>query len=140
MTNLSSKYNDQIKLRSVTNRIRSASALDGMRNTRAASIHVFKHNSVKSFKEVLQKVKASFPSIREGRRSAFIAIESLYSMDGDYAPVHQILSAAKEALPLGNLVFYIDEAHTSGIIGPNGSGFICHYGLEHEFAVRVHSE
>jgi len=111
-----------------------------MRNTRAASIQVFKHNSVKSFKEVLQKVKASFPSIREGKRSVFIAIESLYSMDGDYAPVHQILSAAKEAFPLGNLVFFIDEAHTNGIVGPNGSGFICHHGLEDEFAVRVHSK
>ncbi|KAE9377587.1 aminotransferase [Stipitochalara longipes BDJ] len=116
-----------------------ASAIDGMRLTRAASIHAFKHNNVKSFKEVLKNVKNSFPSVREGRRSVFIAIESLYSMDGDYAPVHQILSAAKEAFPLGNIVFYIDEAHTSGIIGLNGSGFVCHYGLEHEFAVRVHT-
>jgi 8-amino-7-oxononanoate synthase len=120
--------------------IRSASAINGMRHTRAASIQMFKHNDMKSFKDVLQKVKTLFPDVREGRRSVFIAIESLYSMDGDYSPVHQVLSAAKEYFPLGNIVFCIDEAHTSGIIGPNGSGFICHYGLEHEFAIRIHSK
>jgi 8-amino-7-oxononanoate synthase len=111
-----------------------------MRHTRAASTQAFKHNSIKSFKEVLHNVKASFPEVREGRRSLFVALESLYSMDGDFPPVHQILSVSKELFPLGNVVFYVDEAHSNGIMGPKGSGYICHHGLEDEFAIRVHSK
>jgi 8-amino-7-oxononanoate synthase len=111
-----------------------------MRHTRAASTQAFKHNNVKSFKEVLQEVKRAFPEVREGRRSLFVALESLYSMDGDFPPIHQILSAAKDSFPLGNVVFYVDEAHSNGIMGPNGSGYVCHYGLEHDFAIRVHSK
>jgi 8-amino-7-oxononanoate synthase len=61
-------------------------------------------------------------------------------MDGDFPPVHQILSAGKELFPLGNVVFYVDEAHSNGIMGPKGSGYICHHGLEDEFAIRVHSK
>lgn len=111
-----------------------------MRHTRAASIQAFKHNNIKSFKEVLQNLKTSFPDVREGRRSVFIATESIYSMDGDSPPIHQMVLAGKESFPLGNVVFYIDEAHSNGIMGPNGSGYICHHGLEHEFAIRVHSK
>ena len=111
-----------------------------MRDSRAATIQAFKHNNIESFKEILQQVKTSFPDVREGRRSVFIAVESIYSMDGDSPPIHQLLSAAKESLPLGNAVFYIDEAHSTGIMGPKGSGYVCHHGLEHEFAIRVHSK
>lgn len=118
----------------------SASAIDGMRHTRAASKQPFKHNDVKSLKQVLQYVKTSCPEIATGQRSVFIAMESVYSMDGDSPPIHRILSAAKELFPLGNVVFYVDEAHSNGIIGPRGAGFISYHGLEHEFAIRVHSK
>jgi 8-amino-7-oxononanoate synthase len=67
----------------------------------------------------------------------FIALESFYSMDGDAAPAQQMIASAKEILPFGNMVFVIDEAHSNGIVGPNGSGFVNHYGLEKEFAIRV---
>jgi 8-amino-7-oxononanoate synthase len=111
-----------------------------MRDSRAAKVQAFKHSNIESFKEVLQDVKTSFPDVSAGRRSVFIALEALYSMDGDSPPIHQLLSAAKEFLPLGNSVFYIDEAHSTGIMGPKGSGFVCHHGLEHEFPIRVHSK
>lgn len=118
----------------------SASAIDGMRDSRAVSIQSFKHSDADSLKKELEHIKKRFIDIAEGRRSVFIAMEALYSMDGDSPPVQQIVSAAKDLLPLGNAIFYIDEAHSTGIIGPRGSGFICHHGLEREFAIRVHSE
>lgn len=121
------------------NLITSASAIDGMRESRAAMKLAFKHNNVESFKQVLQRVESLFPDILEGQRSVFIAVEALYSMDGDFSPIQQLVAAAKEALPLVDLIFYIDEAHSTGIVGPKGSGFVCHQGLEHEFALRVHS-
>jgi len=100
----------------------------------------FRHNNAESFKEVLERVRSLFPDILEGGRSVFIAVEALYSMDGDSPPINQLLAAAKESLPLGDVIFYIDEAHSTGIVGPRGSGFVCHHGLEHEFALRVHSK
>lgn len=100
----------------------------------------FQHNNVESFKQVLQRVQSLFPDISEGQRSVFIAVEALYSMDGDFSPIQQLVAAAKESLPLADLIFYIDEAHSTGIVGPRGSGFVCHHGLEHEFALRVHSK
>jgi 8-amino-7-oxononanoate synthase len=118
----------------------SASVINGLKNTRAASTQTFKHNNIKSLEEVLQTIKKTFREVGEGRRSIFIAMESIYSMDGYFPPVHEILSTGKESFPLGNVVFFIDEAHSHGILGPSGSGYLCHYGLEHEFAIRVHSK
>lgn len=55
------------------------------------------------------------------------------------APATQIVNCVKECLPLNNAVLVVDEAHSNGIMGPQGSRFICDLGLENEFAIQLHT-
>ncbi|KAE8349895.1 pyridoxal phosphate-dependent transferase [Aspergillus coremiiformis] len=113
-----------------------ASIHDGMRRGRATAV-AFKHNDCVSLQDCLKDIQEHNPAISLGTQVVFISLESFYSVDGDMVPVREIVNAVHDALPCGNYVLAIDEAHSNGIVGPNGSGFICHYGLEHEFAIRL---
>ncbi|KAL1998370.1 hypothetical protein VTN02DRAFT_6329 [Thermoascus thermophilus] len=115
-----------------------ASIHDGMRRGRAET-KMFLHNDCVSLRRCLLDVKLQHPDIEQGKRVVFISLESFYSMDGDAAPILEMIQLAKEVLPLGNALFVIDEAHSNGLVGPQGSGFVCHYGLEKEFAIRLHT-
>lgn len=68
--------------------------------------------------------------IRQGRRHVFIAVEALYSMDGDLAPLQDIVQCVEKHLPLGNGHVVVDEAHSNGVFGPGGRGLVCELGLE----------
>ncbi|KAE8344222.1 hypothetical protein BDV24DRAFT_149137 [Aspergillus arachidicola] len=116
-----------------------ASTRDGMRSSKAHIIRPFAHNDPQSLYDVLEEVKLLEPAIADGLNTVFVTIESIYSMDGDVAPVAEIVNEAKRALPKGNLVMILDEAHSHGIVGPSGAGLACQLGLEHEFAVRLHT-
>ncbi|KAJ6113864.1 hypothetical protein N7523_007181 [Penicillium sp. IBT 18751x] len=115
-----------------------ASIHEGMRRGRAMT-RMFSHNSCESLRECLLDICKSSPAVAKGEQSVFIALESMYSMDADMAPVHEMLELTKELLPHGNAIFSIDEAHSNGLVGENGSGFICYYGLEKEFPIRLHT-
>ncbi|KAJ5776443.1 uncharacterized protein N7511_001454 [Penicillium nucicola] len=115
-----------------------ASIHDGMRQGRAMT-RMFTHNSCESLRECLLDICQTNTAVANGEQTVFIALESIYSMDGDMAPVHEMLKLTKEIMPFGNVIFSIDEAHSNGLIGENGSGYICHYGLEKEFPIRLHT-
>lgn len=68
--------------------------------------------------------------IREGRKHVFVAVEALYSMDGDLAPLEDIVKCVEQHLPLGNGHVIVDEAHSNGVFGPGGRGIVCELGLE----------
>ena len=89
-----------------------ASTREGMRASKAETIKSFTHNDPHSL---------------------------FYSMDGDFAPLMELTAEAKRALSKGNLILILDEAHSHGMIGPNGAGLACHLGLGNEFAVRLHT-
>lgn len=115
-----------------------ASVHDGMRRGRAVT-QSFSHNDLESLRLCLLNLRHNYPGVVEGDRTVFICLESVYSMDADIPPIHDMIRLAKEILPGGNTIFYIDEAHSNGLVGPNGSGLVCHYGLEKEFAIRLHT-
>ncbi|CAG8948468.1 unnamed protein product [Penicillium salamii] len=116
-----------------------ASTWDGLRLGRASARIPFTHNSCESFRECVKSALNRFPDIAAGKSIIFFAVESFYSMDGDVVPIHRLILSAEELLPRKNFVFVIDEAHSNGVIGPNGSGFISFYGLDTEIAIRVHT-
>ena len=116
-----------------------ASTHDGMKYTWAKKTIFFQHNNTASFEKVLKSIKNEYREIARGTRSLFIALESVYSMDGDICVVRHLLTTAKEILPDANRFFVINEAHSNGILGPRGSGLVCHYGLEDEFTIRLHT-
>ena len=86
-----------------------ASMILGIKNSGAKKV-IFKHNSMKDLENKLKKADKSDAKI--------IAFESLYSMDGDFSPVREIVRLAKKY----NALTYLDEVHAVGIYGKRGSG------------------
>src|SRR6201993_816402 len=86
-----------------------ASMIAGIRAS-GAEKQIFGHNDLCHLEELLQKTARSRPKV--------IAFESLYSMDGDTAPIGRICDLAAK---YGALT-YLDEVHAVGLYGPRGAG------------------
>lgn len=116
-----------------------ASVHEGMRLSRAASCVAFAHNSSEALRQGLGCLLSDNEAIRSGRCNVFVAVEALYSMDGDLAPLEDIVALLKELLPRGNGHLIVDEAHSTGIYGQRGRGVVCALGLESDIFARLHT-
>lgn len=118
-----------------------ASTHDGMRASRVPQRRrvAFRHNDVDSLRKVLLDWTNKDNSVTEGAKSVWIAVEGLYSMDGDLAPLNDIVLCVEECLPKGNGHIVVDEAHSTGLYGENGRGLVCALGLANRVAVRLHT-
>ena len=93
-----------------------ASIIDGCKNT---NVRHFRHNDMQSLERALTKAKDKY-------RTKLVVVDGVYSMDGDIAKLDEIVQLAHS---YGAYVM-VDEAHASGVIGPNGRGTPEHFGLE----------
>ncbi|KAF8054755.1 pyridoxal phosphate-dependent transferase [Lyophyllum atratum] len=117
-----------------------ASVHDGMRASRLGASHLlpFQHNSLHSLRSLLLTLlRDKDPGLREGRGSVFIAVESLYSMDGTFAPLPEIVGLLEGLFPRGNAYLVVDEAHATGVFGPLGRGRVAELGLEGKVLARL---
>ena len=114
-----------------------ATALSGMKISLALEQRPFRHNDVDDFIEVMEAVKESVPLVKAGKRCVLVGVESWYSMDGDICPLKELIEAAKEIFPQGNVQFIVDEAHSFGVCGPEGTGFVREQGLSDEVAITM---
>ena len=90
-----------------------ASAREGVRAGRAASTYAA-HNDCSAVDDHIRTWRA-----QGGRGRVWIAVESLYSMDGDRAPLAQMSELADRH----EAFLVVDEAHATGVFGPDGRGF-----------------
>jgi 5-aminolevulinate synthase len=86
-----------------------ASMIAGIRNS-GCEKRVFRHNDVEHLEELLAAEDPNVPKL--------IAFESVYSMDGDVAPIHAICDLADKY----NALTYLDEVHAVGMYGAHGGG------------------
>ncbi|MFN3819791.1 8-amino-7-oxononanoate synthase [Blastomonas sp.] len=93
-----------------------ASAHDGMRLGRA-ECRPAAHNDAQGFDDAITAWRSE-----GGTGRAWIAVESLYSMDGDCAPLADLAEVAARH----DAVMVIDEAHATGVFGPGGAGLAHH--------------
>ncbi|MBL4645079.1 MAG: 5-aminolevulinate synthase [Hyphomicrobiales bacterium] len=93
-----------------------ASMIEGVRHSRAEK-RIFKHNSPE---DLARKLAADDPSVPK-----LVAFESVYSMDGDIAPIKELCDVADQY----NAMTYLDEVHAVGIYGPRGGGIAEREGL-----------
>ncbi|KAI8944737.1 5-aminolevulinate synthase [Xylaria longipes] len=116
-----------------------ASTHEGMKRSLAICQVEFPHSEIERFRSTLLEILDSQSLVRQGKRSVIVAVESIYSMDGDVCPLEELLAVAREVIPNGNVQFVVDEAHSVGVIGPKGAGLVCELGLQKDIAVVVHS-
>ncbi|KAI0505429.1 8-amino-7-oxononanoate synthase [Xylaria bambusicola] len=115
-----------------------ASTILGLKVSVAAHNISFKHNSPDSLRDVLTSLKNSDAAFVTGTKSILISVESVYSMEGDICPLKELVAIAKELFPAGNAQFIVDEAHSSGVLGPKGAGLVQLLRLEKDIAIRIH--
>jgi 5-aminolevulinate synthase len=99
-----------------------ASMIEGIRHSRAECIK-FNHNDPDDLDAKLAAIDLSRPKI--------VAFESLYSMDGDIAPIAKICDVADKY----GAMTYLDEVHAVGLYGPRGGGIAEREGLMHRLTV-----
>ena len=112
-----------------------ASLVDAIRLSAADRV-VFPHNDAAALEERLSTI-ASGSSGSLGRRDAqvFVVVESVFSMDGDRAP----LSAYAALCRAHGAALVVDEAHAVGLLGDRGSGLIEEAGLERDVCVSMNA-
>ena len=93
-----------------------ASAHDGMRLSKADS-QAARHNDPQSFEDAIRGWRAV-----GGTGQPWIVVESLYSMDGDRAPIDDLAAIARSH----DAMLIVDEAHATGVCGPDGRGLAAH--------------
>jgi 5-aminolevulinate synthase len=93
-----------------------ASMIEGIRHSRAEK-RLWKHNDPKDLDRILSEYGADVPKL--------VAFESVYSMDGDIAPIREILDVADKH----GAMTYLDEVHAVGLYGPRGGGVAEREGL-----------
>ena len=99
-----------------------ASMIEGVRHSRADRI-IWAHNDVEDLDRKLSRIDPALPKL--------VAFESVYSMDGDIAPLAEILDVCERH----GAMSYLDEVHAVGLYGEHGGGIAEREGLAHRVTV-----
>ena len=101
-----------------------ASIHDGIKLSRSTA-YLFKHNDLYHLEERLKIAKGTI----------YVAVESIYSMDGDHAPLVEMVALCEKY----NASLIVDEAHATGITSNNGKGLVQLHQLEKRVFARIHT-
>jgi glycine C-acetyltransferase len=109
----------------ISDELNHGSIIDGVRLTKADRA-VFKHKDMGELEKVLIDADKKYKRI-------LIITDGVFSMDGDIAPMDEIVKLAQQY----GAMTYVDDAHGEGVIGPDGRGIGAHYNLEGKIDVEM---
>lgn len=119
LSTLASRLPDCVVL---SDELNHASMIEGIRHGRSVK-RIFKHNDPEDLNRELSRLDPNQPKI--------VAFESVYSMDGDIAPIGEIVDVAEAH----GALTYLDEVHAVGLYGPSGAGVAERDGVAHRVSV-----
>lgn len=119
----------------ISDELNHASIIDAIRLSQVKNKFIYKHKDMNDLKKILeetrelaktQKSDGEFPTI-------LIITDGVFSMDGDLAPLPEIVKLAKEY----NALTMVDDAHGEGVVGKKGRGIVDHFNLNGEVDIEV---
>ncbi|MCA0969061.1 glycine C-acetyltransferase [Halobacillus litoralis] len=108
----------------ISDELNHASIIDGIRLTKAGR-KIYKHVDMESLEEAL-KESGDF-------RTRLIVTDGVFSMDGNIAPLPEIVELAEKY----DALVMVDDAHASGVLGDNGRGTVNHFNLDGRVHIQV---
>ena len=106
----------------LSDELNHASMIQGIKNSKAERF-IFNHNDPEHLDKILKTFHPDRPKL--------VAFESVYSMDGDIAPIKELCEVSKA----NNALTYLDEVHAVGMYGPRGGGIAEREGLMDELDI-----
>ncbi|MEK6575281.1 MAG: aminotransferase class I/II-fold pyridoxal phosphate-dependent enzyme, partial [Chloroflexota bacterium] len=103
-----------------------ASIIDGCRLS-GGKIVRYQHNDANDLRRVIAEEK------KIGFRRAMIISDGVFSMDGDVAPLADLVKVAEEE----DYLLMVDDAHGEGVLGKGGRGIVDHFGLHHRVDIEI---
>ena len=107
-----------------SDRLNHASIIDGIILSRA-SLKRYHHKDTKNLERLLEDA--------QDFKKKLIITDTVFSMDGDIAPLPEIIRLAKKY----NALVMVDEAHATGLLGKNGAGVVEYFGLEGQIDIQM---
>lgn len=119
----------------VSDELNHASIIDAVRLSQVKNKFIYKHRDAKSLEDQLKQASIIAKKPKSNGESPLILIvtDGVFSMDGDLAPLPEILELAKK---YGALTM-VDDAHGEGVLGIGGRGIVDHFGLHGKVDIEV---
>ena len=108
----------------ISDELNHASIIDGIRLCKSPR-KIYPHKDMDGLRRVLEESR--------GASKVMVVTDGVFSMDGDIAPLPEIVNLAEE---FGAFVM-VDDAHSSGVLGKNGRGSVNHFGLDGRVALQI---
>src|SRR3989440_8625861 len=108
----------------ISDELNHASIIDGIRLCKSPR-KIYPHKNMTGLRRVLEESR--------GANKVMVVTDGVFSMDGDIAPLAEIVDLAEE---FGAFVM-VDDAHASGVLGNNGRGTVNHFGLDGRIALQI---
>ncbi len=108
-----------------SDRLNHASIIDGCRLS-GAKIVAYEHNDASALEDAIKEHASNF-------RRALIITDGVFSMDGDIAPLPNLVEVAKKY----DIMIMVDDAHGEGVLGKGGRGIVDHFGLHGQVDIEV---
>ncbi|MFY9270368.1 MAG: 8-amino-7-oxononanoate synthase [Candidatus Manganitrophaceae bacterium] len=105
-------------------RLSHASLIDGARLSEG-TFRVYPHKDTEQLAKLLRR--------RKPQQRGWIITDGIFSMDGDIAPLPELLRLAQEF----DASIYLDDAHATGVLGPNGRGTCDHFGISNARIIQM---
>lgn len=119
----------------ISDELNHASIIDAIRLSQVKTKFIYKHKDVNDLEDKIKEALeiAKTPKSDGSSPRILIVTDGVFSMDGDLAPLPEIIDLAKKY----NVLTMVDDAHGEGVLGNGGRGIVDHYGLHGEVDIEV---